>query len=331
MDEVVKHREGQVAADGAGIGIGWVRRADRSAANSDGALALEDEHKSGPRGDELDELPEERLLAVDVVVPLGELAVDADELGRAHLEPALLEASEDLARQLPPHGIRLDQDHGALDSHRTAEFTDAVGQFHFDPATYLGNIRADIPAFDELQDQVVRAAEGLEVRDVLDLGTGTGETARRILALYPGARLTGIDESAEMLAAARVVVGADPLLLVARLQDPLPPGPYDLVISALAVHHLDAAGKAGLFRRVAPVLRPGGRFVLADVVVPDDSADAVTPLSPGFDLPDPIPDQLAWLEEAGFAARLAWRVKDLAVLVGDLPSAPDAAPLPTSP
>ena len=89
----------------------------------------------------------------------------------------------------------------------------------------------------------------------------------------------------------------------ARLEDPLPAGPFDLVFSVLAVHHLDGPAKADLFRRVAAVLEPGGRFVLADVVVPDDPADAVTPLSPGYDLPSRADEQLAWLREAGFEAR----------------------------
>ena len=40
------------------------------------------------------------------------------------------------------------------------------------------------------------------------------------------------------------------------------------------------------------MLAPGGRFVLADVVVPDDPADVVTPLDPGFDLPETVPDLL---------------------------------------
>ncbi|MEX0674191.1 MAG: hypothetical protein WD067_05415, partial [Gaiellaceae bacterium] len=66
-------------------------------------------------------------------------------------------------------------------------------------------------------------------------------------------------------------------------------------------------------------LRPGGRFVLGDVVVPADPADAVTPLSPDFDLPDTGADQLAWLEEAGFAAQLAWSLRDLAVFAAELP------------
>ena len=203
-------------------------------------------------------------------------------------------------------------------------------QFHWDPARYLELIRSELAAYDELQDEVARACAGRAVHDALDLGTGTGETAKRIRALYPAVRLTGVDASAEMLARARAALGAEPLLLVARLEDPLPAGPYDLVVSALAVHHLDGAAKRDLFDRVARVVRPGGRFVLGDVVVPTDPADAVTPLSPGYDLPDSAADQLLWMRDAGFEASVAWELKDLAVLVGDRSPAA-AARAPTSP
>jgi tRNA (cmo5U34)-methyltransferase len=189
-----------------------------------------------------------------------------------------------------------------------------VAESSFDPETYLDEIRADISLFDELQEQVAAETSGLAVGSMLELGTGTGETARRVLAAHPGARLVGIDESAPMLAAAHLA-GAE--LLVRRLQDPLPEGPFDLVFSALAVHHLDTAEKAELFGRVRAVLRDGGRFVLGDVVVPERPADAVVPLTPGFDRPDPAPVLLRALENAGFAARIRWASQDLAVLVGE--------------
>ena len=194
-----------------------------------------------------------------------------------------------------------------------------MGQFHFDPSGYLELMHSEVQGYDELQEEVARAAAGPAVEDVLDLGTGTGETAARILAAHPDARLTGVDESAEMLCAARAALGNSPLLLVARLEDPLPPGPFDLVVSALAVHHLDGAGKADLFHRVRRVLRPGGRFVLGDVIVPEDPGDALTPLSEGYDRPDTIADQLTWLKDAGFAARVGWRLRDLAVFAAELP------------
>jgi tRNA (cmo5U34)-methyltransferase len=218
------------------------------------------------------------------------------------------------------------------------EFTCAVGQFHFEPGSYPQLIREEISAYDDLQDEVARAAAGIDAEEILELGTGTGETAERLLALYPEARLVGIDVSPHMLAAARARLGSEPLLLVARLEEPLPPGPYELVVSALAVHHLDAAGKQDLFRRVARVLAPGGRFVLGDVVVPGRGEDATIPLTEGYDRPDSVADQLAWLEDAGFEARAAWELRDLAVVSAELRRpGPDgrgaarAAPPPTSP
>jgi tRNA (cmo5U34)-methyltransferase len=197
-----------------------------------------------------------------------------------------------------------------------------MGQFHWDPATYLELMRAEVPAYEELQASVVTesAGGGVEVASILELGTGTGETTRRLLAAHPEASLYGLDASEGMLSAARsVLVGFRFELSVARLEDPLPAGPFDLVVSVLAVHHLDGAGKAGLFRRVAGVLRSGGRFVLGDVIVPDDPADVVTPIDGAYDQPSRIDDQLRWLGDAGFDASVAWRHRDLAVLVGTHP------------
>jgi tRNA (cmo5U34)-methyltransferase len=184
----------------------------------------------------------------------------------------------------------------------------------WDPDHYTAMVRSEVPDYERLQDEVARATEGIEAERILELGTGTGVTMRRVLERHPGARLTGVDSSAEMLAAADLP-GAD--LRLQDLREPLPDGPFDLVFSALAVHHLDGPGKADLFRRVAGALAPGGRFVLADVIVPDDPADIVTPLDEGFDLPDTVDDLLISLRDAGLEASVGWQKRDLAVLVAE--------------
>jgi tRNA (cmo5U34)-methyltransferase len=192
-------------------------------------------------------------------------------------------------------------------------------QFHFDPTTYLEMMRKEVPAYDELQGAVAEATAEIRAERVLELGVGTGETSRRVLELHPESKLVGIDESAEMLAAASEDLAAADLR-VSRIEDPLPEGDFDLVVSALAVHHLDGAGKADLFARVADRLRPGGRFVLGDVVVPDDPADAVTPIDGVHDQPSTIDDQVRWLAAAGLDAEVVWARQDLAVIVADSPS-----------
>jgi len=99
-------------------------------------------------------------------------------------------------------------------------------------------------------------ATGVGAKSVLELGTGTGETARRVLNRHPDAQLIGIDASPGMVKVARASLPADRVkLVVGRLEDPLPEGSFDLVVSALAVHHLEGTGKADLFRRIASMGR----------------------------------------------------------------------------
>lgn len=193
-------------------------------------------------------------------------------------------------------------------------------QYHHAPDRYLTAIRAALPLYDELQDQVVRAATGVAVGRMLDLGVGTGETSGRCLEVHPGATVLGLDASEDMLALARLVLGARIDLRLGRLQDSLPEGPFDVVVSALAVHHLDGSGKADLFRRIGERLAPGGRLVIADVVLPDSEPGPATPIDPAVDKPDLLDDQLTWLRESGFAARVRWKRNDLAVIAADLPS-----------
>jgi tRNA (cmo5U34)-methyltransferase len=190
--------------------------------------------------------------------------------------------------------------------------------FEWNPETYLDEMLGEIPGYEQLQDAVAAATDGLALRDVLELGTGTGETALRVLARHPGARWTGIDASEAMLARAWERL-PDAVLLLSRLEEPLPEGPFDLVVSTLAVHHLDGAGKRDLFARVAGVLRrPGGRFVLGDVVVPRAGEEGAIEIDRVMDLPDTVADQLTWLEVAGFAANAVDVRTDLAVFTAEL-------------
>ena len=65
-------------------------------------------------------------------------------------------------------------------------------------------------------------------------------------------------------------------------------------------------------------LRPGGRSVFGDVVIPVDRADLVIPVTDGHDRPSTLADQLHWLGDTGFYAATAWSEHDLVVLHADL-------------
>lgn len=188
--------------------------------------------------------------------------------------------------------------------------------YHFTPQSYLAMMREAVPGYDRLEDEAL-AATGVGAKSVLELGTGTGETARRVLDRHPDAQLIGIDASPGMVKVARDSLPADRVkLLVRRLEDPLPEGSFDLVVSALVVHHLDGPAKAELFRRIASRLDPVGRFVLADVVEPVNPSYVVTAIDSEVDHPSKLDEQLAWLEAAGLFPEVTWTHRDLVVIVG---------------
>jgi tRNA (cmo5U34)-methyltransferase len=189
-------------------------------------------------------------------------------------------------------------------------------QWHFDPNSYLAMVRSEIRDYDELQAFIAEATESIDVLRVLDLGSGTGVTARAVIDRHPHAELIGVDANDEMLSHARRLV-PDATFVVGRLEDALPEGLFDVVVSAFAIHHLDDEGKADLYRRIANSLRIGGRFVICDVVVPESPVDDAIPLEDGIDQPALIRDQLDWLRAAGLFPTVLCKRGDRAVVTAD--------------
>jgi tRNA (cmo5U34)-methyltransferase len=109
---------------------------------------------------------------------------------------------------------------------------------------------------------------GRAVRRVLDLGAGTGLLSAAVLARHPDVELVLLDGAGEMLDRARGRLPAGSITtVVGDLRAELPRGPFDAVVSALAVHHLEDADKRELFARVHDLLAPGGVFVNAEQVL----------------------------------------------------------------
>lgn len=174
-----------------------------------------------------------------------------------------------------------------------------MGQFHSKPETYLEQIRAEVPRYDELQEQAIAAIPTPPER-VLELGMGTGETTRRLIEAYPDAWVIGLDASADMVFRAREMYDD---VQLARMEDPLPEGPWDLVIGVLSIHHLRSEQKQNLFRQVREQARA---FVIGDVVKADPQ---VTPVDPSEDFPETASDLAEWS-----GGEVTWEADDLAVI-----------------
>ena len=125
-------------------------------------------------------------------------------------------------------------------------------------ATYdePGNVLIDIeqPAMEGLIDE-------LPAGRVLDAACGTGRYAR--LLADRGHRVTGVDQSREMLAKARARVPEAELVEGSVTELPLADASFDAVVCGLTLTHFESIAKP--ISEFARVLRPGGRVLLSDL------------------------------------------------------------------
>jgi SAM-dependent methyltransferase len=148
---------------------------------------------------------------------------------------------------------------------------------------------------------------------VLDVGAGYGVVSEEVLRAYPRARLTLQDYSELMFEHAhKRLAGLSPYTcyVLADLCDPSwaakVGGPFDLVVSGLAIHNVNLESlMQACYRSIRGLLRLGGLFLDYDL----------------FGLvPGGVATHSTWLREAGFArTQCIWEYMPVAVLAAWAP------------
>lgn len=181
---------------------------------------------------------------------------------------------------------------------------------------------------------------------VMDLGCGTGTVAQSVLEAFPNAQVACLDLAENMIAMARAKLAgrAQVRYVVGDFNSTDLGGPYDAVVSSLALHHLATDGhKKSFYRRVYLALASGGAFYNADVVLGasdflqrvymqkwrdfmrrsvsnEDVEERWIPKYEAEDRPAKLVDQMAWLNEIGFArVDVLWKHYNFAVYGGVKP------------
>jgi trans-aconitate 2-methyltransferase len=197
----------------------------------------------------------------------------------------------------------------------------------WDPAGYLrfGDERAR-PFTDLLARVGAR-----EPRTVVDLGCGEGALTASLAERWPGARVTGVDSSPEMLAAAAAHAFPGRVGFAAGdVQDWQPEGPVDVLVTNAVLHWVP--GHPDLLRRWAGQLAPGGWLALqvpGNFRAPTHALLAGLCRSPRWAplVGDAAPAEDAVLDPAGYLEVLsgaglrveAWETTYLHVLQGEEP------------
>ena len=208
------------------------------------------------------------------------------------------------------------------------------------PGEYDRTIATLIPHYRDLLDAAAAAVDAVArtAPAVVDLGTGSGTLAQRILRVRPKARLIGIDSDAAMLATAtrRLRGKIQPIEEnFERIRIPR----CDVVSASFALHHIPTGRrKAAVYKRCFQSLRPGGMFVSADCYLASSAVvrnrDRVTWLQhlqrfytrrkaeqflrtwAKEDVYFTLDREMELLKDAGFGVEVTWREDSFAVLVG---------------
>lgn len=142
-----------------------------------------------------------------------------------------------------------------------------------DTAEYDAIIRRFIPDYEEMITRAAALVAEGEPTLVLDLGAGTGALSEQVLLRTSSTTVALWDVDPSMLDVARhrlARFGTRAEFVAGSFHDPLPAA--DRVMASLALHHVtDLAAKRVLYARIGAALRPGGRFVNADAVVPKEA------------------------------------------------------------
>jgi demethylmenaquinone methyltransferase/2-methoxy-6-polyprenyl-1,4-benzoquinol methylase len=122
---------------------------------------------------------------------------------------------------------------------------------------------------------MVAAVQASASDRVLDVATGTGMVATQLVRRY-GCSVVGIDQSEEMLAAARAKLRASPLpasrielVLGEAEQLPFEDGEFDALTFTYLLRYVD--DPAATMRELARVVKTGGRIASVEFAVPSSA------------------------------------------------------------
>lgn len=199
-----------------------------------------------------------------------------------------------------------------------------------------------VPGYFELKNSIIESIKNLQLEkaSILDLGCGTAILGEEILTSWPKHVYYGLDVSGHMIKEAharllkfgeRAVLFQEDFFKIEKLNLPK----LDIIVSMLAIHHFE--NKSSLYKSIyKTVLTNNGVLILSDLVIDprknpevyqfrrnhmvnegmsEQEIDEWFQIFNEEDRPSTIQENLEYLTNVGFQAKVVWRNKSYATFV----------------
>lgn len=202
-----------------------------------------------------------------------------------------------------------------------------------------------IPGHRKIHQLILKVVRNNFVRQsdykILDLGVGTGLTSALIQKALPKAHFEVVDFSRPMLRGTqkRLDAGRTKFIFGDYSKLVFKQNHYDLVISVIGLHHQTNSGKRKMIQRIFKALKPGGYFLLGDLMTYRNEKEAALNQARHFhhlvvntrnnqeltdwayhhiflNKPAPVEDHVRWFQGAGFNPKILHKQFNTVLIAG---------------
>jgi len=164
--------------------------------------------------------------------------------------------------KMEPSILKINQKYYKMELEKITERFDSVAKKYDEERRFF------IPCFDDFYGMSTDLLSQMvpNPKSVLDLGAGTGLLTKYLLDKYPLANFTLVDIAAQMLEMARKRFEglSNFQFQISNYSEQMPDGDFDLISSALSIHHISDVQKYKLYSMIYEKLPENGCFINLD-------------------------------------------------------------------
>lgn len=131
---------------------------------------------------------------------------------------------------------------------------------------YSESVKRCVPFYEEMLESVLMfLPENFKPKNILELGSGTGNLTKLIIEKFPSANITAVDISQECIEECKSLINFPVNYVKADFKEiNFAENSFDLIVSSISIHHINDIEKQKLFNKLFKYQTPGAILSFCD-------------------------------------------------------------------